>query len=136
MSVHSSSTLVDTIVTRLGQQAPVVGPPPGPLLQFRAKSDEVGSVAIYDDGDEVTIYVGKLTHAHFPRASSGQAPEHSRSFEAEVADFLESMFSDRVLVWTAKDGGPPDGWHDGFDGSIPGDLPVGARLYVWSGRLR
>jgi hypothetical protein len=54
----------------------------------------VGDLTIMDDGDELTVYVGDITHGHFESA-------------AKVVEFLEWLFADRVLMWRVWTGG---GW--------------------------
>jgi hypothetical protein len=54
----------------------------------------VGDVTIMDDGDELTVYVGDITHGHFE--STGK-----------IVEFLEWLFADRVLMWKLWTGG---GW--------------------------
>jgi hypothetical protein len=80
----------------------------------------VGDVTIMDDADELTVYVGDITHGHFASA-------------AEVAEFLESLFADRVLMWKVWTGG---GWRLEPEPvtSITGFTL--RRWYVWSRPLK
>lgn len=39
--------------------------PPQPIATFPAVQSEVGRVLVYDDGDEATVLIEKITHGHF-----------------------------------------------------------------------
>ncbi len=39
--------------------------PPQPIAIFPASQEAVGRVLIYDDGDEATVLIEKITHGHF-----------------------------------------------------------------------
>ena len=39
--------------------------PPQPIATFPAAQEAVGKVFVYDDGDEVTVAIEKITHSHF-----------------------------------------------------------------------
>ena len=60
---------------------------------------------IWDDGVEATVAVGKITHGHFnpydARLTAEQATEH---VSADVIEFLDDLFADRILLWTSGDG--------------------------------
>ena len=39
---------------------------------FPAVNTQVGDLAIFDDGDEVTIYIGQMTHLHIDSEASNE----------------------------------------------------------------
>src|SRR5262245_30634727 len=76
----------------------------------------VGSLRICDDGDEITLFLGDITHCHFSQDYLGDG---KYSPEPEVCNaaiqYLKDLISDRVLFYHARD--------RGRDGSGP--LPAG-----------
>jgi len=102
-----------------------------PKVSFRAAHPDVGDLEIYDDDDELTIAVGRLTHGHFS-PSNYAAPQDAREVEVieRVMAFLEEVFSDQVEFWSSDKAG---GWHP------RGEAPIvprpKARRYTWSGPL-
>jgi len=80
-----------------------------PVASFPAVHPEVGDLRIDDDGDELTISVGQLTHGHFTPGNCGR-PAHEKEEEVieRVLQFLDEVFHDRIEFWTA---GKCGGWH-------------------------
>jgi hypothetical protein len=80
------------------------------IAVFPALDPEIGSVTIWDDGDEATVIIGKITHGHFnPYDESLSESERVRRVTEEVVGFLADLFSDRVLLWT-EPSGRSGGW--------------------------
>lgn len=53
--------------------------PPHAIATFPAAQPEVGRVLVYDDGDEVTVLIEKITHGHFnPYGESFQSLRKKR----------------------------------------------------------
>src|SRR5262245_54935557 len=100
-----------------------------PAASFPAAHPEVGDLRIDDDGDELTISVGQLTHGHFAPGNCG-GPAHEREEELidRVLQFLDEVFRDRIEFWTA---GKCGGWHP--RGGIPLAPGPNMRRFVWSG---
>jgi hypothetical protein len=112
-----------------------VGGADGPVVVFAAAHPEVGDVEIYDDGDEVTVIIGKFTHEHFPSYDAALAPAEREERVAEhVVTFLEQLFADRVEIFGGVRGG---GWRP--RGAKPrgriSKFLFGRKTYVWSGPL-
>ena len=106
--------------------------PDGPELVFRSPSDEVGELVITDDGDELTVCIGRFTHSRWGRFNTTlpveQRPEHvARS----VLEFVGAILSDRIEFFGSGTGGgsrpvgKPRGWLS--------RLLFGAITYRWSG---
>ena len=108
---------------------------PNSVAAFAAEHPAIGDVEITDDGTEVTVYVGEITHGHFnsyePSLSETQL---AQAVSDEVLGFLADLFADRVLLWAAPGGGQ-GGWQHPFDGSAPSGIRPDADLFVWSGPL-
>jgi hypothetical protein len=70
-----------------------------------------GELLICDDGDEVTIFLGGITHCHFSQEYLGSG-EYSPEGEVvqDVIDYLKDLFADRLVFYHAPN-------HHG-DGSI------------------
>ena len=100
-----------------------------PVASFPAAHPEVGDLCIDDDGDELTISVGKLTHGHFtPRNFHRPTHEREEDLIERVLQFLDEVFHDRIEFWTA---GKCGGWHSrGEEPLAPGH---NIRTFVWSG---
>jgi len=102
-----------------------------PVATFPAAHPEVGELQIHDDEEELTIYVGQLTHGHFS-PNNYQEPLQKREEEVinRVMEFLDAVFNDQVEFWSA-------GNRDGWNWNLPGEDPImprpDARRYVWSG---
>jgi hypothetical protein len=100
-----------------------------PVASFPAAHPEVGDLRIDDDGDELTIAVGQLTHGHFaPRSCHRPAHEREEELIERVLAFLDEVFHDRVEFWTA---GKFGGWHP--RGAEPLAPRPNMRRFVWSG---
>ena len=77
---------------------------------------EVGDLTIMDDGEEVTAYVGNITHGHFDNTEP-------------LIEFLEWLFADRVLMWKLWTGG---GWRLEPKAVTSIEGFTLRRWYVWS----
>ena len=100
-----------------------------PAATFPAAHPEVGDLHIDEDGDELTIRVGELTHGHFvPRNYRTPSQEKEEEFVERVMKFLDEVFADQIEFWTTDGAG---GWH------ARGEEPLGQwpnrHKFVWSG---
>ena len=85
-------------------------------IVFPAAHPAVGDLTIKDDGDEWTAYVGDITHSHL------------RSID-EAIEFVEWLFADRVLMWTAFGAA---GWRLAPSQVVELPGPTWRRWFVWS----
>jgi len=77
------------------------GDSPQPIATFPACQEGVGEVAVCDDVNEVTIYIGKITHGHFNEYDEAlNQEEKEKSITESVIHFLQALFADRVLLYT------------------------------------
>jgi hypothetical protein len=106
-----------------------------PLVTFLAKHPAVGDLEIHDEGDELTVFIGSITHRHFcsqDPAASAQA--QADQLASEVTEYLQQLFADRIEFFG-----------NGFRGgarvrsdrrrSVISRLLLGRRSFVWSGPL-
>jgi hypothetical protein len=102
-----------------------------PVVTFPAAHPEVGDLTIDDDDVELTIAVGHLTHGHFSPWNY-KAPQNEREDEVigHVLAFLDAVFTDQMMFWSADKAG---GWHGRSDEPIV--RRPGARRFTWSGPL-
>ena len=107
--------------------------PPQPIATFPAAQPAVGRVLVYDDGDEATVLIEKITHGHFnPYDEKLLEAQRDEMVTEDVIDFLRALFSDRVLLHCTQDG-RLGGWtrmdlaHDG-----PVELSQSQRYFLWS----
>src|SRR4051812_47651596 len=78
--------------------------PPQPIATFPAAQPTVGRVLVYDDGDEATVLIENVTHAHFnPHDENLSEAQRDEVVTEDVVDFLKALFSDRVLLHSSPD---------------------------------
>lgn len=101
------------------------------VATFPAKHADVGDVVVAADEGEVIVYVGEITHGHFNAEYGPTAGEGPEAIVPQVVAFLDSLFSDRVLLWQGwlNSGG----WKELEQGAEP--KRKGKRSYVWSGPI-
>ncbi len=73
---------------------------PMPAAIIRAIQPAVGDMTIYDDGDGLTIDIGRKHHTHFYGSSYGGYSEaKQREFAArDAANWVNDVLSDRVCI--------------------------------------
>lgn len=102
---------------------------------FPCVHPEFGDIAIYDDGNEITVFVGNFTHTHFPNYDEELSDsERAANIAEDVMEFLEDVFADRIEFYGSQSA--MGGWRFRKDkprGFLARAL-FGGR-YVWSGPL-
>ena len=95
----------------------------------------IGTLKICDDGDEITVFLGDVTHCHFSQDYLGDG---KYSPEPEACDaairYLKDLFSDRVFFYYAR-----DRERDG-SGPLPSrekleEIKKDCRCFLWSRAL-
>lgn len=67
---------------------------------FKAKNHDVGDVVIEEDGNELIVFVGNITHGHFGSYESGLSEaEHEEVVAESLVDFLVELFADEILLF-------------------------------------
>jgi hypothetical protein len=95
----------------------------------------VGDVTLLDDGDELTMEVGSITHHHFnPYDPSLTESEAAEIIGSQLIEFIRALVADEVLMWKTVGGG-------GGCRHIESDevLPrpgIGVEFYLWSRPLQ
>ena len=113
-------------------------PDPIVIVAFSGPA-ELGELKIWDDGDEVRVGIGELTHIHItayesePYDADLSKEETAKRVAKEVVRFLEDFFAERIVVWVEPPTrvatvGPIEAMPEPTaDGSV--------RCYSWKGRL-
>ena len=101
---------------------------------FPAAHYQVGDLAIFDDGDEATIYIGQITHLHIDSEES-EGHRAEEEIANEVISFLEELFADKLMIWKSKT--------TGADGVFPlanvaafSGVDSSDSTFFWSGPVR
>ena len=111
-------SLLQTLIPKLQERLPTheFAVASETALTYPARHPEVGSLEIHDDGDELTVFYGTITHAHFDDAD-------------ELVAELTELFADRIVLWAGPVG----------DGSchitLEDKSTAGRKRFLWSGPL-
>jgi len=126
--------LLPALRARFASRGLQLGTSGNQIAVFPAIHPEVGDVTIWDDGDEVTIGIGEITHSHFnPYDDSLTSDQIAEQVTEEVSEFLQDLFEDRILLWKSLNG-RSGGWQVLGRGD---DSPRGDNLtYLWSGPVK
>ena len=92
-------------------------------LRIAAREPTVGDLVVSFEGDEVSVFLGDVTHCHFtPYAADDKFP--GRTDEQAVAGavrFISEVVQDKWVIWCSSDGQggcfKPDGDDEAKDGS-------------------
>jgi hypothetical protein len=123
--------LISQLVARFPNRGLRIHEGKEPVASFPAAHPKVGDLRIDDDGGELTISIGQLTHGHFTSQDNApQSQEKEEDLIERVMEFLDKVFNDQIEFWSA---GKAGGWH------ARGEKPIGTwpkrRRFVWSGPL-
>jgi hypothetical protein len=112
------------------------------VLTIQSPCQEVGSVEIQDDDDELTVFVGNFTHWHVGCYEENfSALDKTEYIATNVAEFLTDLFNDKIVMWGSHSGGggfynrdeaprkSKKGWF-GF-----GEVKDDKNEWVWTGKL-
>ncbi len=110
-----------------------IGRCPNPIATFPAAHPAVGDVSVWDDGEEVMVAVGEITHGHFDSCDESLTPgQIENQIVEDVLAFLEDLFAGRVLLWRSPDGGSGGWLISGADQSL--SLMDGDdQTFTWTG---
>lgn len=68
--------------------------------------EEIGSIEIEDDYDELIVIVGNFTHWHAGCYEEQLSDTEKAAAVAEnVIDFLHDLFNDKIVMWGSHKGG-------------------------------
>ena len=130
----------ESILAELNRRFPAesyrVGDEGNTIAVFPPTCPDVGDVTIWDDGDEATVLIENFTHGHFnPYDESSSEEERDKQITEEVCDFLEDLFSDKVLLWRSASG-RSGGWRNVPDGVEPEWVTDPGEYFLWSGHYK
>jgi len=93
------------------------------IITFPAKNPEVGDLEIHDDGDEITLCLGTVTHVHIGNSDDQLSLEiREQKIADDVIKFIMDVFSENIEFYKTSWGGGC-----GPRGCGEGDI------FVWSG---
>jgi hypothetical protein len=108
------------------------------IVSFPPAHDEVGELRILDDGNEIIVEIGEISHGHFGSMNETATQEEAEQEIAEnVADFVEAVFKGKYILWRTKQRGA-GGWkHVDYisDSDILSKFENDAIYFTWSGPL-
>ena len=108
---------------------------PQPFARLTCPCTELGDLEIYDDGDEATVALTKITHSHFNPYSKMPDADRDAWVTDAVLDYLDALFDDRLLVYCSPD--RRQAGSQRHDTPIDRSKPVAGTeqydCYVWSG---
>ena len=103
------------------------------IATLQSPSAEIGTLEIYDDGDEATVSISEITHGHFDRfdTSLGET-QRDRQIVEDVIGFLRALFADKVLLFRTPSRSM-GGWRRLDLSSEPPTFSPGREYFLWSG---
>jgi len=125
-------TVIQSLVEKFGPS--VTLDPVSPIFAtFPAEHPAVGDVLIEEDGNEITVFIGNITHGHFGSYEEKlSSDEHEAVIALNVTEFLAELFGDKILLFTARWGG---GWSRVEDGMNESILSGKKTWFKWSGPI-
>ncbi len=102
-----------------------------------ARCPEVGDLVVAFDNEEITVFVGDLTHCHFTPGAAGnpEAVDQVGECVREAVDFVRGVLGDRWVIWSYPNGA--GGCYEiGEEENPMADAPLpgeDARSFLWSG---
>lgn len=127
--------LVPALKERFRAQSFVYGEHTQAIATIEMPYPTVGPIEICDDGDEITVFIGKAGHGHFGNYDEDlSAEQKEQKIAADVVDFFEALFADRVVIQRIFDGWA-GGWHRLQNDEKPSHSWLWEQ-FLWSGPLR
>jgi hypothetical protein len=134
-----TSALCDLTLSELRAAGITPALEPDGTLRITARNAEVGDIIVSFEGDEISVFLGDITHCHFtPYAAQDNFPGCTPTeAAADASQFIREVVSDQWVIWRWRDGrggcfklgGNDD---EGADAPLPGEE---VESFVWSGRL-
>jgi hypothetical protein len=111
----------------------------GEILRVPAKAPEVGDIVVRNDGDELTVCIGRINHRHFEVYCLTGATEQERQREVaeNATEWIVDILAERVRFRAEFEAGrliAGSSWHIGHrDGGGWPTRTGEVREYTWSG---
>jgi hypothetical protein len=112
---------------------------PRQILKVPAKAAEIGDIVVYNDGDELTVAVGRIDHRHFEVYCATASTEAERQLEVarEAVEWIEDIMAERVRFRVEFEAGrviASSSWYPAHhDGARWLSRTDEVREYTWSG---
>jgi hypothetical protein len=112
---------------------------PEEIVRVPAKAPEVGDVVVRNDGDELTVCIGRIDHRHFELYCATGATERDRQREVaqDAAEWIQDILAERIRFRVEFEAGrviAGSSWHTGHhDGGRWLKRTDEVREYTWSG---
>jgi hypothetical protein len=133
MSLKLSERLLPLLREAFPNEAVELGPQAHILATYTSPHPEVGCVAIQDDGDEITLFLGGRTHMHFGSYDDDLSEERrSLAIAEQVVVFLRRLFADEIEFYGNGAAGGCRERSEVKRGFVSRIL-LGHKSYVWSG---
>lgn len=108
----------------------------GAVVTIASPHPDVGALSVVDDGNELTVHLGRFTHVHFASHERGlSADQRAERIATDTVEFIRRVLADEIeFHGTGRGGGcrprtrAPRGLLSRFF--------LGSRTYLWSGPVR
>ena len=129
--------LIPLLQQRFGAGSFTRGTDPKLIVSFPSAHAEVGELKILDDGNEVIVEIGEITHGHFGSMKETATQEADQEVAENVVDFIEDLFAGKYILWRTKKRFA-GGWkHVDFpsESNRMPNVEIDAIYFTWSGPL-
>lgn len=124
--------VIKTLTDRFGPLVKI-DPTATEFAVFAAKHPAVGNIVIEAEENEITVFIGSITHGHFGSYEDNLSDEeHAAVIASDVVEFLVDLFDDKILLFTSFWGG---GWSKVENGFEDNFLPGRRTWFNWSGPI-
>ena len=104
---------------------------PDGSLVIEAKCKDVGDLVISFENNEISVFIGEITHDHF----TPESPEHLNECIIEAVEFVNDILRDRMIIWSYPDG-IGGSYKIGTEQDPMSDSPLDGedvKYFTWSG---
>jgi hypothetical protein len=112
---------------------------PEEIVRVPAKAPEVGDIIVRNDGDELTVCIGRIDHRHFEVYCAAGSTEFERQREVaqDAAEWIQDILAEHVRFRVEFEAGrvvASSSWHiEHHDGGRWLKRSDEVREYTWSG---
>ncbi len=132
-----SDCLLPQLAANFPNRAMRLTPDHAPEVVFPAAHPDVGDIEIHDDGDELTVVLGKFTHTHFGNYDDDiSEAERAEKICHAVVEFLQDVFTDQIEFYGSHKGGGGCQLRGRKPCGLLSRASLGGQTFVWSGPLR
>lgn len=130
-----TALLIATLTDRLPDHEISMPGADGSDVSFRSPHPAIGNLAIVDDGDEFTVYIGDITHRHFELDDELDNSELAAKQAVDtVVDFVEAILTDQIEFYGGGTYGGSRSRSDKPRGWLS-RMFLGSQTYLWSGPI-